>query len=78
MSLTLDHLNLGQSGLVTGLSDGSDDIAARILALGFDSGARVELLHRAPFGGPLAVQVDDATVAIRQNLARLILVSEAP
>ncbi len=51
------------------------DMADRLVELGFDEGAEVEALHRAPLGDPLAVRVGRTTVALRAELARAILVS---
>ena len=46
----------------------------RLLDLGFEEGALVEGRHQGPFGGPLAVQVEDRLIAIRPADADEILV----
>jgi len=46
----------------------------RLLDLGFEEGALVELRHQGPFGGPLAVQVEGRLIAIRPADANAILV----
>ena len=64
-----------------GLSEA--ELERRLIELGFVEGAQVEVLHQGPFGGdPIAVRVDDATVAIRRRDATGIVVgpsrSESP
>ena len=73
----------GWSGWVTGLvaTDGLTipwgEMERRLLEMGFVEGAKVEILHEGPFGrDPLAVRVDDLTVALRRRDADVILVSE--
>ena len=54
-----------------------DDLERRLLEMGFVEGARVELLHQGWLGGdPIAVRVDDATVALRRRDAASVLVAE--
>ncbi len=70
---------MGRTARIAGFSILPDQVAERLLELGFEEGAEVEMLHRAPLGGdPLAVRVDGATVALRRALARAILLVPAP
>ena len=51
------------------------EIERRLLVLGFVEGARVEVLHEGPVGkDPIAVRVDNATIALRRREAMSILV----
>jgi ferrous iron transport protein A len=51
------------------------EIERRLIELGFVEGARVELLHEGLFGrDPIAVRVNEATVALRRREAAAILV----
>ena len=60
------------SGLRSGLS--SDEIENRLIELGFVEGARVEILHEGAFGrDPIAVRVNNATIALRRREAMAIL-----
>ena len=60
----------GTSDLPTG------ELERRLLELGFTEGANVEILHEGLFGrDPIAVRINDATVAIRRREAMAILVS---
>jgi ferrous iron transport protein A len=46
----------------------------RLTELGLRHGARVEVLRRAPFGGPLALRVADGLLALRRSQAAGIVV----
>ncbi len=52
------------------------EIERRLIELGFVEGARVEILHEGLIGrDPIAVRVNDATVALRRREAMAILVA---
>ena len=52
------------------------ELERRLVELGFIEGAEVEILHEGLFGrDPIAVRVNDATVAIRRREAMAIVVS---
>lgn len=79
----LGSLARGWSGWVTGFSPSDrltipwSEMERRLLEMGFVEGAKVEILHEGPFGrDPLAVRVDDITVALRRRDADVILVAE--
>jgi ferrous iron transport protein A len=51
------------------------ELERRLIELGFIEGARVEILHEGLFGrDPIAVRVNDATVALRRREAMAIFV----
>ncbi|MGA7259289.1 MAG: FeoA family protein [Stellaceae bacterium] len=53
----------------------AEELERRLIELGFVEGARVELLHEGLFGrDPIAVRVNEATVALRRRDAASILV----
>ena len=55
----------------------ADELENRLLELGFVDGADVIILHEAPFGhDPIAVRVDNMTIAIRRREAMAIMVEE--
>ncbi|MGQ5700930.1 FeoA family protein [Sandaracinobacteroides sp. A072] len=70
---TVDSLARGDTGRVREIRGLDPAESARLLEMGFDEGAEVELLHRAPLGDPLAVRVDGAMVGLRRALARAII-----
>lgn len=75
MNPSLDTLAFGATARVTGFAAVARDVSDRLLELGFDEGAEVETLHRAPLGDPIAVRVDGTMVALRRALARAILIT---
>jgi len=54
----------------------ADELERRLIELGFVEGAIVEILHEGFFGrDPIAVRVDNATVALRRREAMAVLVT---
>jgi ferrous iron transport protein A len=53
-----------------------DELESRLIELGFVEGARVEILHEGILGrDPIAVRVDNVTIAIRRREAMAIIVA---
>lgn len=51
------------------------ELERRLIELGFVEGARVQILHQGLFGrDPIAVRINEATVALRRREAASILV----
>ena len=73
MKTTLGKLNPGAAGIIVGVAASGEcapDLARRFLEMGILEGARVEVLHKAPFGGdPLAIRVRGSIIALRRNEA---------
>lgn len=64
------HVN----GHACGLS--ATELETRLVELGFVEGARIEILHEGMIGrDPIAIRVNDATIALRRREAMAILVS---
>jgi ferrous iron transport protein A len=52
------------------------ELERRLIELGFVEGAAVEILHEGPIGrDPIAVRVNNTTIALRRREAMAILVS---
>lgn len=52
------------------------ELETRLVELGFVEGAKIEILHEGTFGhDPIAIRVNDATIALRRREAMAILVS---
>ncbi|HTH15345.1 MAG TPA: FeoA family protein [Magnetospirillum sp.] len=68
---------LDESGIETTLPEG--ELERRLIEMGFVEGARVEILHEGfPKRDPIAVRVNDHTVALRRAEADAILVKRLP
>jgi ferrous iron transport protein A len=66
--------HLSASGAGSALSD--IELESRLIELGFVEGARVEILHEGIVGrDPIAVRVDNVTVAVRRREAMAIIVA---
>jgi len=81
-SLPLGHANRGFCGRIQTIHVGegisglpADELENRLIELGFVEGASVKILHEGPFSGdPIAVRVNNATIALRRREAMAILV----
>jgi ferrous iron transport protein A len=72
----------GYSGVIrridtdaTGSALSAAELESRLLELGFVEGARVEVLHEGAVGrDPIAVRVENVTIAVRRREAMAIIV----
>jgi ferrous iron transport protein A len=68
----IQHLVAGNAG--SALSEA--ELESRLIELGFVEGARVEVLHEGIVGGdPIAVRVENVTIAVRRREAMSIIVA---
>jgi ferrous iron transport protein A len=82
-TLPLGLAKRGYSGVIqhlaaadAGSSLGDVELESRLIELGFVEGARVEILHEGIVGGdPIAVRVDNVTIAVRRREAMAIIVA---
>lgn len=71
----------GFVGIIRALKAGpstteSSELERHLLEMGFTEGARVEILHEGVVArDPIAVRVDDVTIALRRREAMAIVVS---
>jgi ferrous iron transport protein A len=78
----LGHAPRGFSGRIETITvaEGSSnlpegELERRLIELGFTEGASIEILHEGAFGrDPIAVRINNATVALRRREAMAILV----
>lgn len=73
---TLDSLNPGESATIVELH-AEEALHQRLLALGFRSGKRIDLVRRASFSGPLQVRIGTTDIMLRRSEARHITVCKA-
>lgn len=70
-STNLAALHPGDTATVVAIH-AEEALHQRLLALGFRSGKRVELIRKAAFSGPLQVRVGTTDVLLRRNEAAKI------
>jgi DtxR family transcriptional regulator, Mn-dependent transcriptional regulator len=73
-ALDLGHLEPGQAAVVRQVPDGDPQLLQYLGELGLVPQARVELVDKAPFGGPVTVSVDGARQVLGVELAARIRV----
>ena len=81
--LRLGLARRGYSGVIQHLATGQSasalpelELESRLIELGFVEGARVEVLHEGIVGrDPIAVRVDNVTIAVRRREAMAIIVA---
>jgi ferrous iron transport protein A len=70
--MTADKLLKGGFALIESIIE--PDLSLYCQDLGLLPGKKVQLLHKAPFGGPLAFQFGNTTISLRKDEARYIKV----
>lgn len=75
MEITLDKLNLNTIGIVKEINC-SDSIKTRLLDLGIISSTKIIPVFRSMFSDPTAYLIRGSILAIRENDAKNIIVSE--
>jgi ferrous iron transport protein A len=81
--LRLGDAKRGYSGIITriaasaaGSALSAAELESRLIELGFVEGARVEVLHEGAVGrDPIAVRVENITIALRRREAMAIFVA---
>ena len=74
--MRLADLAPGSSAIVTAIS-GVSRISSRLMEIGFVPGAVVEVLRRAPFGGPVQYRVQGVSVSMRSAESACVSVEAA-
>jgi Fe2+ transport system protein FeoA len=74
--ISLVDLGLGQDCILENL-ELPEDVAHRLMILGFTPGAKVSFSRSAPGGDPRVFQVEGAEVALRRETARQIRIRVA-
>lgn len=67
---TLAEAPLQTSVSVTGISE--SDLRPKLLEMGLYAGKEVRVLFRAPFGDPIAVDVEGYVLSMRLDEAKLV------
>jgi ferrous iron transport protein A len=73
--ISLAHLLPGEKARVLSVK-GNGTISKRLMEMGVVPGTPVRVIKSAPLGDPLEVRVRDYHLALRQNEAQTIIVSQ--
>jgi len=68
--MTLDSLELNQPKTIARLVD--NGLTPKLMDMGMYPGKNVEIVFKAPFGGPIAVDLDGYTLSLRKEEALLV------
>ena len=66
----LDQLLIGDKGRIHKILD--DNLEQKLLEMGCTPGQKIEILRKAPFGGPIAFLVSSYILSIRKEDAHKI------
>ena len=70
MKSNLSLLKPGESGIVKSVAHGS--LHAKLVEMGVYKGKKIKVLFRAPFGDPIAVDVEGYILSLRMDEARIV------
>lgn len=71
--VALSDVKAGFSARIHSLKDSA--LKNRLLSMGLTRGTTVEVMKKAPLGGPIAIRVRDYTLCLRKEDAELIEVT---
>lgn len=74
MAFTIADLKKGEQGVI--IDSSSEDIPLKLLEMGCLPENEVELLHLAPFGDPMYLNINGCHLAIRKETAALITIEK--
>jgi len=77
LPLTLAELSEGEAGVLESL-DLPEDVALRLMELGFLPGAVIVAGKTAPGGDPRVFRVDGSEIALRRETSRNLLLQSPP
>jgi len=61
----LANLSIGAKGEIQSISD--SDLAQKLLEMGCTPGEQIEVVRKAPFGGPVAILVSSYVLSVRKE-----------
>ena len=68
----LADLKVGEKGVMCMISD--RDLEQKLLEMGCTPGEKIQLVRKAPFGGPIAILVSSYILSIRKDDAKKIAI----
>ncbi len=74
--MSINDLAIGESARVVSLDHVPNNMRQKLLDMGLLDGVVVKLIHKAPLGDPIWVEVMDYELALRREVAALISVEK--
>jgi ferrous iron transport protein A len=72
--IVLRQMKKGQSGIIASVK-ASGELGRRLMEMGLVPGTKIKIQGRAPLKDPVAIQVMDCTITLRNNEADHILIT---
>ncbi|MDE1462895.1 FeoA family protein [Spartinivicinus poritis] len=76
MQHTLKHLQVGESGHVTGICNSNPHYRRQLLAMGITPGTTITISRVAPLGDPIEVTLRGYRLSLRRNEADVVQVEK--
>jgi Fe2+ transport system protein FeoA len=70
----LDRLPGGGKGTVRSIVGATTPLRQRLMELGITIGSEIQVIRKAPFGGPIEISVRGYRLSLRRTEARIVLV----
>ncbi len=70
--MKLKELKTGESGMVAGFSSAAPAYRQKLLRMGLNRNAEFLVVRKAPFGGPIEVEVKGSRVVLRSDEADVL------
>ena len=67
-------LNIKNGEFVIVREIGESSLKVKLIEMGLILGKQIEVLYRAPFGGPIAIDVEGYVLSLRRDEAKMIVV----
>jgi len=72
--LNLADLKIGEKAVIKGFNQGSPAYRQKLLAMGLTKGAQITVIRKAPLGCPMAIQIRDCILTLRQHEAHCLII----
>lgn len=70
MNSSLSNIKNGEFAVVSNILESS--LKVKLLEMGLVVGKKLEVLYRAPFGGPIAIDLEGYVLSLRKDEAQMI------
>jgi ferrous iron transport protein A len=71
---SLAQLSIDEQGVITSIS--KSEVSNKLMEMGILPGSKVKMCSKAPFGGPVCVEVCGYCLSLRKKEAGLIMIAD--